>query len=67
MRALRGHEPLCHPWVSGGVDAASEDSVCPSVGRQRGSAGATRAEFESVWLEKAASLILLMNINPFGC
>lgn len=41
--------------------------VCPSVRRQRGWAGAAWAEFGSVWLEKAASVILMKNINPSGC
>lgn len=54
LRALRGREPLCHPWVSGGIDAASEDVVCPSLGREGVWAGAAPAEFVSVRLEKAA-------------
>lgn len=36
------------------------------VRRQRGWAGATRGEFGSLWLGKAAVAILVMNMNPFG-
>lgn len=41
--------------------------ICLPVRRQRGWAGATRGEFGLLWLGKAAVVILVININPFGC
>lgn len=41
--------------------------VCLPVRRQRGWPGATRGEFVLLWLGKAAVVILVMSINPFGC